>query len=107
METAQDSPRGSSPLRRCWVRTRAGCYHQAKARARDWLTEPLINQASRCRLCQQECPLAQVWHRQINYPNGELTNVRKLCVSTVKLLMGDANDPERTFAALSKEARIR
>src|SRR4029453_1940897 len=30
------------------------------ARARDWLTEPVLNQASRCRQCQQLCPLAQV-----------------------------------------------
>jgi hypothetical protein len=30
------------------------------------------------------------------------TDVRNLCVSTVKSLIGDANDPERTFAALSK-----
>jgi hypothetical protein len=34
-------------------------------------------------------------------------DVRYLSVSTVKSLMGDANDAERTFAALSKEARIR
>ena len=34
-------------------------------------------------------------------------DVRYLSVSTVKSLMGDANHAERTFAALSKEARIR